>query len=217
MEGDRRAKRFGIAGWPFLILTAIRPDRRAAPADPPAHERGTGSGASTGARARRPTMNRFLLSALAAFAAFFGLRAIVHALASDETKIRWVVEDMASGFNDTRMSRVLGGLSKDFLDETWGADREMVRAGLAHMFFEEKDPETKHFLYRVDIPRDELAIDVQGESASMGFVANFYEVHGASEKLAWKARIHAALVKSSDGWKIRRSENKSIEGTRLHG
>jgi hypothetical protein len=160
-------------------------------------------------------MQRFLLSALAAFAAFFGVRSIVRALASDETKIRWVVEDMESGFNDTRMSRVLGGLSSDFLDETWGADREMVHAGLARMFFEEKDPDTKHFLYRVDIPKDELAMEIDGEAASMNLVASFYEVHGASEKLAWKARIHAALVKTKDGWKIRRSENKSLEGNRL--
>ena len=166
--------------------------------------------------AHRPTMNRFLLSALAAFAAFFGVRAIVRALASDETKIRWVLEEMADGFNSTRTSRVLGGLSSDFLDETWGADRELVHAGLAHMFFEEKDPETKHFLYRVEIPKEEVAIDVDGDAAGVNLAAVFFEVHGATEKLAWKAHVHAAFVKTKDGWKIRRSESKSVEGQRLH-
>lgn len=160
-------------------------------------------------------MTRFLLVAVAAFAAFFGVRAIVRALASDETKIRWVVEEMASGFDDTRTSRVLGGLSSDFLDETWGADRELVHAGLARLFFEEKDPETKRFLYRVDVPKDELAVEVDGDTARVSLVARFYAVHGNREQLAWKARIEAALVKSKDGWKIRRSRSTSLEGARL--
>lgn len=161
-------------------------------------------------------MKRFLLTAIVAFAGFFGVRAVVRALASDETKIRWVVEDMADGFNRTRMSPVLGGLSRDFLDETWGADRELVHAGLARMFFQEKDPDTKRFLFRVEIPKDELGIEIEGESAEMNLVATFYEVHGAVEKLAWKARMKASFVKTEDGWKIRRSESTSLEGTRLH-
>lgn len=161
-------------------------------------------------------MNRFLLAALAAFAAFFGARAIVRALASDETKIRWVLEDMADGFNATRMSRVLGGLANDFLDETSGADRELVHAGLARLFFEEKDPETKRFLYRVEIPKQDVSIERDGETANVDLAATFFEVHGATEKLVWKARIHAAFAKTKDGWKIRRSENQTVEGGRLH-
>ncbi len=161
-------------------------------------------------------MNRFLLAALAAFAAFFGVRAIVRALASDETKIRWVLEDMADGFNSTRMSRVLGGLANDFLDETSGADRELVHAGLARIFFEEKDAETKRFLYRVEIPKEDVSIRVDGETANVDLAATFFEVHGAAEKLVWKARIHAAFAKTKDGWKIRRSENQTVEGGRLH-
>jgi hypothetical protein len=160
-------------------------------------------------------MQRFFLSALATIAAVFGIRAIVHALASDATKIRWVVEDMASGFNDTRTGRVLDGLAHDFLDETWGADRELVHAGLAHLFFEEKDETTKRFLYRVEIPKSELAIDVDGESASVNLVAHFFEVHPAKETPAWTARFHAEFVKTKDGWKIRRSQSTSLEGTRL--
>jgi hypothetical protein len=123
---------------------------------------------------------------------------------------------MASGFNKTRMSPVLGGLSHDFLDETWGADRELVHAALAHLFVERKDAETKHFLYRMDVPRDEMAIELDGDSARMDFVASFFEVHKSDEKLAWKARMHTELVKTDDGWKIRRSESKSLDGTRLH-
>jgi hypothetical protein len=161
-------------------------------------------------------MKRFLLCAIAAFAAYFGLRAIVHGLASDETKIRWVVEDMASGFNATRMSPVLAGLAPDFLDETWGADRELVHAALAHMFFTDKDETTKRFLYRVEIPKDDLTIDIDGHNAEMKFVASFFEVHGDEEKMTWKARMQAHFVKTDDGWRIRRSESTSIEGKRLH-
>jgi hypothetical protein len=167
-------------------------------------------------RGHDASMNRFLLSAIVAFAGFFGVRALVHALASDETKIRWVVEDMAAGFNNTRMSPILDGLARDFLDETWGADRGLVHAGLAHMFFEMKDETTKHFLYRVEIPRDEITIEIDGATAEMNLVASFFEVHGEAEKLAWKARMLARFVKTDDGWKIRRSESTSLAGTRLH-
>jgi hypothetical protein len=161
-------------------------------------------------------IKRFFLSALAAIALFVGVRAVVRMLASDETKIRWVVEEMASGFNRTRMSPVLGGLAHEFLDETWGADRELVHAALAHLFFERKDAETKRFLYRLDIPRDEMSVEVDGDSARSDFVASFFEVHKSDEQLAWRARVHAELVKTDDGWKIRRSEEKSVDGTRLH-
>jgi hypothetical protein len=165
---------------------------------------------------RRTPMNRFLLSAIAAFAAFFGVRALIRALASDETKIRWVVEDMVKGFNTTHMSLVLDGLAHDYRDETSGADRELVHAGLAHLFFENVDTETKRFLQRVEIPAGELAIEIDGERATVDFLAQFFETRGTTETPAWKARGHASLAKTKDGWKIVRSEERTLSGRPLY-
>ena len=83
------------------------------------------------------------------------------------------------------------------------------------MFFERKDEVTKGFLYRVEIPEQEFTVEVDGAAAKIAFLAVFHEVHGEQSQLAWKAKIRAQLVKTDDGWKIRRSENESLEGTRL--
>src|SRR6185503_10769625 len=80
--------------------------------------------------------------------------------ASDETKIRWVIERMQDGFNDTRANPCLDGLAKEFTDTTSGADRGLVHQALVHLFFTAKDESTKKFLYRVEIPEEELRISI---------------------------------------------------------
>ena len=60
-------------------------------------------------------MKRVLLVLSAGLLLFIGGRALVRALASDETHIRWLVEDMAEGFDHTRTGAILGGLERDEL------------------------------------------------------------------------------------------------------
>ena len=160
-------------------------------------------------------MQRFLLSFFLGIALFFGVRVLIRALASDETKIRRVVSEMADGFNATRMNPILDGLAQDFLEETWGADRQMVRQGLAAMFFERKDEVTKGFLYRLRIPEEQFRVTLDGDNAKLELVAEFDELHGEQTKLRWKASIHADATKTPDGWKIRRAKSDSLEGERL--
>jgi hypothetical protein len=160
-------------------------------------------------------MKRFLLSALATMALFVAGRWLVHALASDETRIRWRLEDMADGFNRTRTDACLAGLALDFRDETYGAERQDVRQGLARIFFEKKDPVTRGFLYRLDLPRESIKIDAPSAdemTAQVEMLARFFEQHGEEEELAWETRIKAEVVELDGDWYVRRTEHETLAG-----
>jgi hypothetical protein len=173
---------------------------------------------SLGALARRAGSNggvkRVLLVLLGLVALFFGVRAIVHALASDETKIRWLLEDMTDGFNETRMNPILSGLAQEFVDDGSGARKDDVRAALAQLFLQRKDPQTKKFPFRARIEVE--AVRVQGtKSAESDFVLDVEESRGELWRAAWKARVHADLVQDSGDWFVQRTRVDTLEGQRL--
>jgi len=153
-------------------------------------------------------MKRVLFGILAVVLLWFGVRAIVHLLASDETKIRWLVEDMVDGFNETRMNPIMTGLAQDFVDEHSGRGKDDVRAALAQMFLQDKDPKTKRFPYRVQVPEQEFSVQVQRaepRTAALDLVANFDESAGEEWHPVRSAAVHAELLLGPDGWKIRRA------------
>ena len=163
-------------------------------------------------------MKRALFALLALVLLWFGVRAIVRAFASDETKIRWVVEDMADGFNETRMNPIMNGLAEDFLEDSWGADKALARAGLAQMFFQSKEAVSNKFPYRVEIPEDEFRVQVhEGEprTAEFDLVAHFDESKAGEWSSRWKAKVHAQLVLAPGGWKIQRARLDDGGGQRL--
>ena len=163
-------------------------------------------------------MKRILFGLLALLLLWFGVRAIVRALASDETRIRWVIEDMADGFNQTRMNPIMNGLAEDFLEDSWGADKELARAGLAQMFLQSKDSRTKKFPYRVQIPEQDFRVQVHEggpRTAEFDLVAQFDESKGEEWHPRWTAKVHAQLVLAPGGWKIRRARVDDGGGTRL--
>jgi len=159
-------------------------------------------------------LKRFLLTALATVVLAFVGRMLVRAVASDETKIRWRLEAMAEGFNETSNNACTEGLADDFLDESYGADRALVRQALAYLFFHRKDPVTRGFLYRVELPPESMriAVDEGGETARLEMIARFFERNGAAEEVAWETRIDAELVERDGEWLIRRSEHQTLAG-----
>jgi hypothetical protein len=164
-------------------------------------------------------VKRILLGLLALVALFFGLRALVRALASDETKIRWLIEDMTEGFNETRMNPVLSGLAQDFLAQgrETDADKASVRAGLAQLFLQRKDAQTKRFPYRAQVPEADFEVHVEpGEprSAAADFLVDCDESQGEEWRPTWKAKVHAELVLGPGGWKIRRASLETRDGRR---
>jgi hypothetical protein len=163
-------------------------------------------------------MKRALFALLALVLLWFVVRTIARAFASDQTRIRWVIEDMADGFNETRMNPIMSGLAEDFLEDSWGADKALARAGLAQMFLQSKEALTNKFPYRVEIPEDEFHVQVHdGEprTAEFDLVAQFEESKGGEWSARWKANVHAQLELAAGGWKIHRARLSDGGGQRL--
>jgi hypothetical protein len=158
-------------------------------------------------------MKRVVLLLALAAALFLVGRAIVRGLASDETKIRRVVEQMADGFDRTRMDPILDGLTRDFEDETSGASRQELREALAYLFFEAVDEHTKHFAYQVNVEVGRITVD--GTNAECAFVACFVDLRTAGASPAWEIAVNANFTQGDDGWRIRRTKHTTKSGERL--
>lgn len=159
-------------------------------------------------------MKRLVLVVVVALALLLAGRALVHALASHETRIEWVIDDMIEGFNDTRMNPILDGLDREFLDDTWGADRDTVRAAAAHLFFNALDPQTKRFLFRAEWTKESIAVTGdEAPRADVVFEARFFETKGEREELAWRVRVEGELHVNADGdWCFARTRTTTTEG-----
>jgi methionine-rich copper-binding protein CopC len=145
----------------------------------------------------------FALIALAI--AWFAGRALVHALVSDETLIRWKLEDACEGFNRTRMSPILDFIAHDFVEQSSGAHRDDLRAGVASVFFTAKDPETKKFPYVAVVVPDTLTIDLDPAArgrARLRCTIRITDMRGGSERIAWEFKLDGTVVKGDDGWQL---------------
>ena len=158
-------------------------------------------------------MKRVLLLVAAVAALWIGGRAALRALASDETKIRRLVETMADGFDRTRMDPVLAGLSKDFVDETSGATRQEVREALAYLFLTAKDETTKGFPYRARLEVGK--VEVHRPAAACAAVVRFVDLRGGKESPAWEIGVRFELERGDDGWRIRKSKYETRSGRML--
>jgi hypothetical protein len=159
----------------------------------------------------RMTTRRALLIAAILIAAFFAVRAIGRALASDETKIRWLLADEAAAFNDCSMLSVLDHFAPDWQDETTGVSRQALKGGLLYVFQNRRDPKTQRFLYRVEV--GETDIDVQGERATAKFPLVLHEGIDAAEKPIWELKVTADLGKHEGSWRIDRSRHETVHGS----
>ncbi len=159
-------------------------------------------------------MKRVVVLVLALAGLGFGVRALVRALASDETKIRRVVEAMADGFDRTRMDPILEGLDRTYADETSGATRQDLREALAYLFLTAKDETTKAFPYRAKVEIGPVA--VHRPTAECAAEVRFVDLRGGKETAAWEIGVRLALARGDDGWKIVTSRYETTSGRMLH-
>lgn len=151
------------------------------------------------------SIGRKLLLAVVGLALLaIGGRWACYALASDETRIRWRIEDMVDGFNDCKNGRVCDGLASEFRDRTSGATRETVHAALVQLFFERVDSRTHEFQLSAELVEDELEIQVEeGEPKRATVKAHVSIDERASDgvrRLYWDARVTGRLEERDDGW-----------------
>ncbi len=160
-------------------------------------------------------MKRILLAVLAVAVAVFGYRAARRALASEQTQITWMIDEMCAGFAATRMNPIMAGLATDWFDEALGADRELVRAGAAHLFFEERGEGSRAFPYRIGW-RSEQGPTVDETSdektAEMELEFEFFRRDGDGERRLWRARVIASLRKRDGEWRFFRTRTETLDG-----
>ncbi|MCZ6598614.1 MAG: hypothetical protein O7B99_13325 [Planctomycetota bacterium] len=144
-----------------------------------------------------------------------GCRLYVAVFVSDETKIRWVIEDAAEGFNTGDPSDCVADLAKDWRDEKTGLTRRDLQQVLFATFWSDRDPRTKELLWRVEVPEDLLTItldEADENRAEVTCTLRFFRKHGESWKLDWAVAIEAEM-RDDDGWKIARTRRMDVEGS----
>ena len=157
------------------------------------------------------TIRRVLLIAAALVMAYFAVRAIRTALASEETRIRWLFADEATAFNDCKALSVLEHFAPDWQDETTGITRQQLKGGLMYVFQNRRDPKTQQFLYRIEVGRYD--VEVEGEHAKAVLPLVLHEGLGADERALWELRVTAELGKHDGSWRVDRSRHETIHGS----
>lgn len=138
--------------------------------------------------------------------------------ASDETRIRWLLEEMEEGFNDSSASSVVSGLSEEFLEESERLEKHQIRQFLLYLFLRERDPETKEFRFRVRLHEPDIQVALpDAREATVRLRAEFLRLRNGKDRsweTTWEADIQAQLRKEDDGWKVHRSRHREVGGRR---
>jgi hypothetical protein len=187
-------------------------------------------------------LRKGLLALIALALVYWGVSALVRAFASDETRIRWVLEEMAEGFNETQLAAATQGVGESFRDDTSGYGKAELIEALRYVFMSSKHPVTRAFPYRLEIPREQLDIELRaaragehGEHARAKFLARVIEpdpaptraargaaaadeetesaATSAPEPRVWDLRVQADFTLTEDGWKLARSTHEKLSGS----
>lgn len=163
-------------------------------------------------------MRRVLWLGFSALCAFLVFRVVRSATLSPEERIRDLFESMAEGFDDGSPRRAVRGLADEWRDDGGRVDRQLLSAGLWRFFREEgRDAASGGLAFRVELPADELLVDYDPAAPEVATVtgrARFLERRGVVESLAWELDFDCALELRDDGWRIVRSETRTLSGRR---
>ena len=136
--------------------------------------------------------------------------------ASEETRIRWVLEDSTESFNSTYLADCLEGFADDYQDETLAElDRELLTQALRVAFMREIDQQTKEFQMRVLMPEEELQILVADaeDQATAEFRLHLEKRLDEEWRPTWELQVTAKLAKVEGDWRIRSSSHQTLFGT----
>lgn len=134
-------------------------------------------------------------------------------LRSDESRIREMLDAMASGFNEGSPAQALSGLDESYVEETTKIKRDEVKAILTSLYFTARDEATKEFRYRVEVSGVGVTVEPDGKRGASRFEAQFSELRSKTLRPVWRVEIEAALEKRGD-WKVISSRHTSISGKR---
>ncbi len=160
-------------------------------------------------------LRKIAIALIAVAIVWLGGRALVHALVSDETKIRWKLEEACEGFTATRMGPILDFLAPDFVEASSGKPRAEVRAAVASVFFTAKDPQTKKFPYVAIIVPDTLTVEKDpgdDDKARLRCTIRITDTRGGEERIAYEFKLDGTLVDGDDGWQLMDARADKLKG-----
>lgn len=156
-------------------------------------------------------MKRLLLTLILAVAAFFGGRAVYRAMASDETKIGWLLADEAAAFHAASLLNLMPNFAADYRDDTTGLSLQTLRGGVLWAWQNQRDAEDR-FTWHLDLPEGPGEVAVDGDTATATFPLRLYSGSGDEAKLVWGLRVTATLQRQDGEWRIARSSHSTTEG-----
>jgi hypothetical protein len=141
-------------------------------------------------------------------------RALWFALAGDDTRIRWLLADEVAAFNDASALRSLRGFAEDYREETIGLDKLSLRRALLYLFTRDGDRPTDRFAYRVEMPDEDLSVEVEpaGNRATARFRLLLFQGLNDRKPPTWELRVTAELAQGDGGWLIVRSRHETTSG-----
>lgn len=163
------------------------------------------------------SMKRVFLVLVLLVVGYVGVRWLVVALASDETRIRWSVEEMVAGFNEGSGKRATSGFAETWDHGDTELRRDDLRGYLLAEFQQQRSQKARRLTLRVDVPEDTLVIAVVDERATLELEARFEKLRGEEWQPLWRMRVEAVLSKGEDGWKIVETAKEDLEGRGLRG
>lgn len=160
-------------------------------------------------------MSRRILLALAVLVlSWFGSGFVMRLFASDETKIRWLVERMEEAYNAGRPGSCVGPLARNWRHEGSEIDRQLLLGALFETA-RDRDQETRKLRSRVEVDEAAAVIQVEGERATLALEAVFSRLRQGQWSETWRARVEAELVDGDGGWEIVKSRHADVAGTHL--
>lgn len=162
-------------------------------------------------------MKRIFLGLVLAVAALLAVRWAVGALASDETRIRWMVEEMVDGFNEGSAKRATSGFAESWRYREETLRRDDLRGGLLAEFQQQRSRQARRLTLRASVPESSLAIELAGDTAQLEFEVHIEKLRGEAWEPKWTMRVRAALERGEDGWRIVAVTKDDLEGSGLRG
>ena len=159
-------------------------------------------------------MKKILFALPALVVLYFGVRTARYALASDETRILWLLEQMEEAYNEGQAGRAVAPLDKDWRHQDLAYDKEDLRIGVFNIGREERDSDGER-TSRVTLDDDGLTIAVTGDGATVAAPVAFARREDGQWSDEWKAVVHADLARQDGGWRIVSSRHDDVEGTYL--
>ncbi|MFT7677650.1 MAG: hypothetical protein ACI8QC_001633 [Planctomycetota bacterium] len=152
-------------------------------------------------------IRRLLIGALATVFLVVAVGRIRRALASDEQTLRWALEELVENVDSGNVGKVGSFFHADFHDESSGARYDDVQRALRGLYFRERDPVTRAFRLRLELPEELLDLQVEEGSgrAEVDATARIYALVNGEKRPWWDARAHIILVQVNGRWRILRT------------